>query len=106
VSLDGVYDYRANRRAIFNRNMHPNIPENLRGCKTPKRGRKRHFDAAIFLSLLAGSHNHATANQARNPQAVDCVGRYTTEQFLSERGLSISLQHKQIATLPTTTKYW
>jgi transposase len=48
VSLDGVHDCRANRRAIFNRNMHPNIPENLRGRKTPKRGRKRHFDAAIF----------------------------------------------------------
>jgi hypothetical protein len=25
-----------------------NIPENLRGRKTPKRGRKQHFDAAIF----------------------------------------------------------
>ena len=48
VSLDGVYDSRANRRAIFNRNMHPNIPENPRGRKTPKRGRKPHFDAAIF----------------------------------------------------------
>jgi hypothetical protein len=48
VSLDGVYDCRANRRAIFNRNMRPNIPENRRGRKTPKRGRKRYFDAAIF----------------------------------------------------------
>ena len=48
VSLDGVYDCRANRRAIFNRNMRPNIPENPRGRKTPKRGRKLHFDAAIF----------------------------------------------------------
>jgi hypothetical protein len=28
--------------------MHPTIPENPRGRKTPKRGRKRHFDAAIF----------------------------------------------------------
>ena len=41
VSLDGVYDCRANRRAIFSRNMRPNIPEN-------RRGRKRHFDVAIF----------------------------------------------------------
>jgi len=40
VSLDGVYDSRANRKAIFNRGMVPNIPENLRGRKTPKRGRK------------------------------------------------------------------
>ena len=48
VSLDGVYDSRANRKAIFNRGMVPNIPENPRGRKTPKRGRKPIFDAAIF----------------------------------------------------------
>ena len=48
VSLDGVYDCRANRKAIFNRGMIPNIPENPRGRKTPKRGRKLRFDAAIF----------------------------------------------------------
>jgi transposase len=48
VSLDGVYDCRANRKAIFNRGMVPNIPENARGRKTPKRGRKRRFDPTIF----------------------------------------------------------
>ncbi len=48
VSLDGVYDCRDNRRAIFNRGMTPNIPENPRGRKTPKRGRKQHFDPEIF----------------------------------------------------------
>jgi transposase len=48
VSLDGVYDCRANRRAIFNRGVTPNIPENPRGRKTPKRGRRQHFDPAIF----------------------------------------------------------
>lgn len=34
VSLDGVYDSRSNRKAIFNRDMIPNIPENPRGRKT------------------------------------------------------------------------
>lgn len=48
VSLDGVYDSHANRKAIFNRGMIPNIPENPRGRKTPKRGRKPIFDPAIF----------------------------------------------------------
>jgi transposase len=48
VSLDGVYDCRDNRKAIFNRGMIPNIPENPRGRKKPKRGRKQHFDPAIF----------------------------------------------------------
>ena len=48
VSLDGVYDCRENRKAIFNRGMRPNIPENPRNRKQNKRGRKRHFDATLF----------------------------------------------------------
>ena len=48
VSLDGVYDCRTNRKAIFNRGMIPNINKNPRGRKTPKRGRKPLFNAAIF----------------------------------------------------------
>lgn len=48
VSLDGVYDCRANRKAIFSRNMIPNIPENPRARKATKRGRKQRFDPAIF----------------------------------------------------------
>jgi hypothetical protein len=38
----------ANRKAIFNRDMIPNIPENPRARKTTKRGRKQRFDPAIF----------------------------------------------------------
>jgi hypothetical protein len=34
VSLDAAYDSRANRKAIFNRGMVPNIPENPRGRRT------------------------------------------------------------------------
>jgi hypothetical protein len=48
VSLDGVYDCRANRKAVFNRGMTPNINPNSLGRKTPKRGRKTLFDPAIF----------------------------------------------------------
>lgn len=48
VSLDGVYDSRANRKAIFNRGMVPNIPENPRGRKTQQRGRQPIFDPALF----------------------------------------------------------
>ena len=48
VSLDGIYDSRANRKAIFNRGMVPNIPVNPRGRKTPKRGRKPIFNPALF----------------------------------------------------------
>lgn len=48
ISLDGAYDCRANRKAIFNRGMVPNINENPRNRKTAKRGRKRLFDPVIF----------------------------------------------------------
>ncbi|CAB3807196.1 transposase [Paraburkholderia fynbosensis] len=48
MSLDGVYDCRPNRKAIFNRGMVPNINAKSRGRKGPKRGRKPLFDPAIF----------------------------------------------------------
>jgi len=48
VSLDGVYDCRINRKAIFNRGMVPNINPNPRGRQQPKRGRKPIFVPAIF----------------------------------------------------------
>jgi hypothetical protein len=48
VSLDGVYDCRRNRKAIFNRGMVPNINPNPRGRKSAKRGRKPFFNVAIF----------------------------------------------------------
>ncbi len=47
VSLDRVYESRSNRKAIFNRGMVPNIPENPRARKTSKPGRKPVFDPAI-----------------------------------------------------------
>ncbi len=48
VSLDAAYDSRANRKAIFNRGMVPNIPENPRGRPTPKRGRQALFEQALY----------------------------------------------------------
>ena len=46
--LDGIYDCRSNRKAIFNRGMVPNINPNPRARKKTKRGRKPIFDSAIF----------------------------------------------------------
>lgn len=48
MSLDGVYDCPANRKAIFNRGMSPNINPNKRGRKGKKKGRPAVFDADIF----------------------------------------------------------
>ena len=47
LNLDGGFDSTSNRKAIFNAGMIPNIKENPRNRKTPKRGRKRWFTQAI-----------------------------------------------------------
>jgi hypothetical protein len=47
LNLDGGFDSKANRKAIFNAGLIPNSPENPRNRKTTKRGRKRLFNAAI-----------------------------------------------------------
>jgi len=48
MSLDGVYNSRKNRKAIFNLNMIPNAPENKRNRKKSKRGKKQTFCQKIF----------------------------------------------------------
>jgi transposase len=47
LNLDGGFDSQANRKAIFNVRLMPNIKGNPRNRKTPKRGRKRFFNQAI-----------------------------------------------------------
>jgi transposase len=47
LNLDGGFDAKTNRKAIFNAGMIPNIKENPRNRKAPKRGRKRWFNAVI-----------------------------------------------------------
>jgi transposase len=47
LNLDGGFDSKSNRKAVFNAGMIPNIKENPRHRKSPKRGRKRWFNAAI-----------------------------------------------------------
>ena len=43
MSLDGIYNSRSNRKAIFNLHMTPNIPENKRNRKKTKRGKNKLF---------------------------------------------------------------
>ena len=52
LNLDGGFDSRHNRKAIFNAGLIPNIKDNPRNRKTPKRGRKRFFNAAIHSLRL------------------------------------------------------
>ena len=55
LNLDGGFDSRRNRKAIFNAGLVPNVKENLRNRKGPKRGRKRLFNAAIHSLRLCRS---------------------------------------------------
>ena len=48
MSLDGAYNSRSNRKAIFNLGMTPNAPENKGNRKKPKRGKKQTFCQKIF----------------------------------------------------------
>ena len=52
LNLDGGFDSRHNRKAIFNAGLVPNIKENPRNRKAPKRGRKRLFNAAVHSLRL------------------------------------------------------
>ena len=52
LNLDGGFDCRQNRKVIFNAGLVPNIKENPRNRKTPKRGRKRMVNAAIHSLRL------------------------------------------------------
>jgi transposase len=47
LNLDAGFDSTHNRKCMFNAGMIPNITENRRNRKTPKRGRKRFFNATI-----------------------------------------------------------
>src|SRR4029450_11492599 len=47
LNLDGGFDSTHNRKCIFNAGMIPNIKENPRNRKRPKRGRKRFFNETI-----------------------------------------------------------
>lgn len=48
LNLDAGFDSKANRKSVFNAGLKPNIKENPRNRQTPKRGRKRFFDAALY----------------------------------------------------------
>src|SRR6266436_137623 len=52
LNLDGGFDSAHNRKCIFNAGLIPNVKENPRNRKTPKRGRKRLFNATIHALRL------------------------------------------------------
>ena len=48
VNADSAFDTKDARKLLWDRGVQPNIAENKRNRKQPKRGRKRHFDRAVY----------------------------------------------------------
>jgi hypothetical protein len=59
LHLDAGFDSKANRKSVFNAGLKPNIKENPRNRQTPKRGRKRFFDAALYKLRFIGERTFA-----------------------------------------------
>src|SRR6185295_4689657 len=63
LNFDGGFDSTRNRKCIFNAGLIPNIPENPRNRKHPKRGRKRLFNAAIHALRMRVERTFAWENK-------------------------------------------
>jgi transposase len=65
LHLDGGFDSARNRKCIFNAGLIPNIPENPRNRKHPKRGRKRLFNTAIHALRLCVERTFAWEDKCK-----------------------------------------
>jgi len=64
-NADSAFDTREARQVCFNHGLIPNIAENKRNRKTPKRGRKRLFNAAVYKHRFATEHSFAWVDKFR-----------------------------------------
>jgi transposase len=53
------------RKFLWNRRLRPNIPENKRNRKQPKRGRKRQFNRDIYKQRFASERTFAWIDKFR-----------------------------------------
>ena len=58
-NADKAFDTREARKVCFNHGLIPNIPENVRNRKQPKRGRKRYFNADIYQHRFGAERTFA-----------------------------------------------
>jgi hypothetical protein len=64
-NADMAFDTRDARKTCFNYGLIPNIPENKRRRKTPKRGRKRLFNADIYKRRFTSERSFAWVDKFR-----------------------------------------
>ena len=65
LNADAAFDTRAARKTCFNYGLRPNIPENPRNRSTPKRGRKRLFNADQYKQRFASERTFAWIDKFR-----------------------------------------
>jgi transposase len=58
-NADMAFDTREARKTCFNHAVIPNIPENTRGRQQPKRGRKRLFNAEVYVGRFCAERTFA-----------------------------------------------
>lgn len=58
-NADKAFDTRAARKTCFNHGLIPNIPENRRNRKGPKRGRKRLFNEQVYQHRFSAERTFA-----------------------------------------------
>lgn len=64
-NADSAFDTRAARKVCFNHGVIPNIAENRRNRKTPKRGRKRLFNADVYRQRFTNERSFAWVDKFR-----------------------------------------
>jgi transposase len=64
-NADMAFDTREARKTCFNHGLIPNIPENKRNRKAPKRGRKRLFQADIYKQRFTSERSFAWLDKFR-----------------------------------------
>src|SRR5215471_8104663 len=67
LNLDGGFDSARNRKCIFHAGLIPNIKENPRNRKRPKRGRKRLFNATIHALRMRVERTFAWEDTCKRP---------------------------------------
>lgn len=64
-NADSAFDTLETRRVCFNHGLHPNIPENRRNRKQPKRGRKRIFNQDVYKRRFTAERSFAWIDKFR-----------------------------------------
>jgi len=65
-NADSAFDTRDARKVCFNYQVVPNIYENKRNRKSPKRGRKRYFDATVYKQRFVSERSFAWIDKFRS----------------------------------------